>query len=48
LGGEVVEFGDEVLPGDAVGDQSPKHSRACSSMLETKLIGRPSVVTLNW
>jgi hypothetical protein len=26
----------------------PRHSRVCSSMIDTILIGRPSVVTSNW
>ena len=35
----------------AVTDRStrpPTHSRVCSSMIETSLIGRPSVVASNW
>jgi hypothetical protein len=48
FGGEAVQIGDQVLAADAAFDQAAERLRVCSSMIETILIGRPSVVTSNW
>jgi hypothetical protein len=41
-------LGDQVLPGDGALDHAARHSRVCSSMMDTSLMGRPSVVASNW
>ena len=48
LSGQTVEFGHEVLAGDAAFDHSTEAFAGVLVMIETILTGRPSVVESNW
>ena len=48
LSGQTVEFGHEVLAGDAAFDHSTQAFAGVLVMIETILTGRPSVVESNW
>ena len=47
LGGQAIQLTNQVIGGDGFSTSPPRHSRVCSSMMDTILIGRPSVVASN-
>lgn len=46
LGGQAIQFIDEVIAGDAAFHHAAEDSRVCSSMIEAILTGRPSAICL--